>query len=308
MPVAGVEAATDVAARLSHACAIAHGGTVRCWGANEFGQLGDGTLEDRPSSVGVIGLQDSALLAQGNTESSCVTQSSGSASCWGRNEFGMLGDGATTNQAAPVPVLVSEVSQLASGRLHACAVQSTGAVSCWGRNAEGQLGDGTVIDRTQPGPVPSITDAAQVACGYAHTCLLRRDGTVACWGANDSGQLGTGTTGEPSVEPVTVTGLPVVKAISVGSFHSCALLQNGSAACWGDNGAGQLGDGTIEDRAAATAVGAVTGIASLAAGDHHTCAALDSGEVRCWGWNVLGELGDGTTSQKNLATAVVGLP
>ena len=154
--VTGVDAAMDVAARLSHACVIIEGAAVRCWGANDFGQLGDGTNDDRQVPVDAIGLQDSAALAQGAAQSSCVTQSIGSASCWGRNEFGMLGTGSTGDQAAPVPVLLSEVSQLASGRLHACAVHGPGALSCWGRNAEGQIGDGTREDRGMPSTVPNI--------------------------------------------------------------------------------------------------------------------------------------------------------
>jgi alpha-tubulin suppressor-like RCC1 family protein len=143
-----------------------------------------------------------------------------------------------------------------------------------------------------------------VSPGTYFTCAVREDGTTRCWGKNDKGELGDGTTGGSRSHPAAVTGLGAAQGIIAGTAHGCAVLKTGSAYCWGDNGAGELGaaGSTVGFSATPLKVGfapagphsvtTLPDVASLAAGDAHTCAALSNGEVWCWGSNDLAQLGD----------------
>src|SRR2546430_10538083 len=99
-----------------------------------------------------------------------------------------------------------------------------------------------------PVTVTGITAATAVTGGGFHTCALLQDGSVRCWGQNDYGQLGNGTVSSAQVSnatPVEVIGITTATAVTAGGYHACALLQNGSVRCWGQNDYGQLGDGAV---------------------------------------------------------------
>ena len=186
-----------------------------------------------------------------------------------------------------------------------CAIRCDGSVWCWGNNTWGQLGDGTLEARATPVAVRGLDGpATSIATGYHASCAVGAGG-VRCWGGNAQGQLGDGTrTARPL--PVAVAGLarPAVAVVN-GGIHACALLDDGSAACWGDNGHGGLGDGTTGARAAPTAVRNLAApVAELAAGQYHTCARLRDGSVQCWGFNELGAVGDGTTVDRGVPVTV----
>lgn len=216
----------------------------------------------------------------------------------------------TTGTASAALVEQTDILQLSVGPGYGCLVTTGGAVKCWGENFSGQLGDGTTYTREVVGRVPALSGGvvAVATPKYgSHACALTVTGSVKCWGANDAGQLGDGTT-TTRLEPVDVLSLPLpATALSLGGKHSCALLSDGSAMCWGRNDEGQLGDGALVQRLLPTKVLALGPAKSLSAGSLHTCAVTNDGAAWCWGANESGELGDGTTTARSLPVGVASL-
>ena len=303
-----------VATGEQHSCALLGTGTVKCWGSNDFGQLGDSTNTNRSTPVDVSGLSSGVIAIASGGEHSCALLGTGTVKCWGDNEFGELGDGVPRMRTAPVAVsgLTSGVATVAAGENDSCAVTSAGAVDCWGRNQTGQLGDGTTTDRLTPVTVTGFTSggvaiASDGDANGEHTCVLTTVAGVKCWGKSDGG-LGDGTT-NPSLTPVDVSGLTSgVAAIGTGRRHSCALTTSAGVKCWGSNDVGQLGDGTTAPELTPVDVtGLTSGVAAIAVGDLDTCALTTSGGMKCWGWNTFGQLGDGTTTNRLTPVDVTGL-
>ena len=320
----GVSAATAIEAGSFHTCARLDDGTVRCWGLNDSGQLGDGTTTNALTPVTAAGVAGAAAVSGGGFHT-CARFSDGTLECWGRNDSGQLGDPATTTFSSATPVRVTGITSatsVAAGGFHTCALFGDGSVRCWGQNDYGQLGNGTsdpVPDtpttfNPTPVAVSGITSAVAISAGGWHTCALLRDGTIQCWGQNTYGQLGDGspiTRPAPgrSSTPVTVTGITTAIAIQAGIFHTCALLADGTLRCWGRNDEGRLGNGTTADSSTPTIV---SGIAPAAAapGAEHACALLQDGTVRCWGDNNWGQLGNGSpvgATATTPAAAVTGI-
>jgi alpha-tubulin suppressor-like RCC1 family protein/lysophospholipase L1-like esterase len=298
--------AVAISAGNGHSCAVLGDGTARCWGANGYGELGDGTTTDRPTPVAVSGLSGAVAISAGAGHS-CAVLGDGTARCWGGNYWGQLGDGTTTG--SPTPVAVSGLSgavAISAGDDHSCAVLANGTARCWGRNDVGQLGDGTTTDSPTPVVVSGLSGAVTISAGASHSCALLENGTARCWGDNYRGELGDGTTANRST-PVVVSGLSGAVTISAGVHHSCAVLGSGAARCWGANGDGELGDGTTTDRPTPVAVSGLSGAVAVSTGTWHSCAVLGDGTARCWGGNYWGQLGDGTTTGSRTPVAVSGL-
>ncbi|MBK6847271.1 MAG: hypothetical protein IPG96_06910 [Proteobacteria bacterium] len=224
-------------------CALLTGGTVRCWGSNTFGQLGDGTITKRSTSVAVSSLTGVSEVALG-TWHSCARLSAGSVRCWGQNDWGQLGDGTFTERRTPVAVSgLTGVASIALGGYHACArLTADGSLRCWGNNDYGQLGDGTTTSRETPVAVSGLTGVVELALGAYHSCARLTDGTLRCWGKNDNAQLGDDTT-TTRLTPTTVNGISSATELALGTAHSCARLTNGELRCWGGNAFAQLGLG-----------------------------------------------------------------
>lgn len=284
----------SLAAGLFHACALDATGIASCWGANEAGQLGDGTRTDRSQPTPVsTNLRFSTLSA--GVAHTCGLTSGGQLACWGQNLGGQLGDGSRDDRDTPGLVATPPFSVLEAGWNHTCATTTGGSVYCWGLNRDGQVGDRTRLDRLSPRQI--ATSARALAAGSSHTCALS-GGTVVCWGDNRFGQLGDGTT-ESRVSPTPVSGLPgSPTALVAGAAHTCALLADGTAHCWGQNLYGQLGNGSTGNAMTPTPVAGGIVFDRLSAGGAVTCGISIGGVEYCWGLNQSGQLGDGSLTNR----------
>jgi alpha-tubulin suppressor-like RCC1 family protein len=312
--VVNIRDATQVAAGISHTCALRRTGGVSCWGLNFFGQLGDGTKTRTSSPVDVQGLTDAIFIAAG-TSFTCAVRRDETAACWGANYAGQLGDDTKDDRTTPVRVQqLSEVLAIAAAEYHACALSRGGTVRCWGQNDEGQLGIGSLVESLTPRAVASLSDIVAIAAASRFSCALRSTGLVYCWGANNLGQLGTGSASpSPNPSPVLVTGITNARAIWAGYEHACAALETGKVMCWGQAGRGQLGTGSpgIPLDAAVPRPSEVVGMDDairVVTGGEHTCATTAAGALYCWGSNNLGELGNGTKVGAFSAAPVTGFP
>lgn len=295
--------AADITAGIAHTCISHKSGSVSCWGWNNSGQLGNGqkgeTVDDNSADsatpVSVAGISDAIVVRAGNLHT-CALRRDGTISCWGHNWVGVLGNGESSDpqdthsadSALPVEVIgIDDAIDIAAGRNHTCALHQDGTVSCWGHNYYAQLGNGRYrygADSSVPVKVSSIDDATAVDAGSDHTCALRTGGTVLCWGDNESRQLGRNQTRRFSRLPVQVEGIADVTDISVGSFHTCALHQDGAVSCWGSDE--HIGLNSEDSR-----IPDIEQVASVKSGRRHTCVLHEDGTVTCWGDNYFGQLG-----------------
>ncbi len=309
-PAASATSATAVSAGGVHSCVRTSTGAARCWGYNGVGTLGDGTKIDRLKPVSVSGLGSGVADVQAVWDHSCALTSGGGVKCWGHNGDAELGDGTHKMSLVPVNVqgLNSGVAAISLGFDSGCALTTGGGVKCWGYNGNGQLGDGTRTERTTPVDVFGLTSGvAAISAGWDHTCALTTGGAVKCWGNNAHGEVGDGTKTD-RLKPVAVTGLSSgVAAVSAGYDHTCALLNSGAVKCWGNNGRGELGDGSTKTRTNPVNVGGLSSIASISAGHNHTCAVTNGGGAKCWGNNDRGQLGDGSTKTRKRPVNVHGM-
>ena len=293
----------QISASSDHTCALTSTGGVMCWGRNTNGQIGDGTNQDRQTPVGVSGLAGTVQsIGLGYSHSCAVLASSGAVQCWGLNMNYQLGADVGSSSDTPVNVSgLSGVGKVVAGWAHTCALLTNGAVKCWGYNYYGSLGNGTKTDTPVPQNVVGLDHGViDVAASNYSTCGLLESGQVKCWGLFSDFSSPT---------PKTVTGLESgVIGLALGVEHLCTLHTGGQVRCLGNNGEGQLGDGTNIGRMSPTVVpGLESGVTALASGLYHTCAVTSGGEVWCWGADESGQLGIGTTTSASQPWPLVAL-
>jgi cysteine-rich repeat protein len=215
---------------------------------------------------------------------------------------------------------------VSAGGSHTCALlYKRSVIKCWGLNAAGQLGLGDISNRGDASdelgdkltPLGFSAPARSIVTGDDHTCALLRDDRLICWGDNEKGQVGLGDMdahGEEiseTADKLTALSLgtnKIATTIAAGHLHTCALLNDGSVKCWGENASGQLGlgktnnqgnhPGELGDTLLAVPLGDGQTATAISAGLNHTCALLDNGRVKCWGGNASGQLGLGDATNR----------
>ena len=286
----------QVAVGMLHACALKADGTLWCWGANGYGQLGDTTLADKAAPVPVTALGSDVVQVTVGYSYTCALKRDATIWCWGKNGSGQLGNGTTTDSATPTQTtaLGSTVAEVAAGSDLACARKLDGTLWCWGF---GNLGDGTGWNgHSTPTQVTALgSEVAGISVAQYHSCARKMDGSLWCWGMNTSGELGDGSFVDRST-PVEVTALGhAVSSVSAGMQVTCALKTDGTLWCWGWRNGG----------ATPTQVaGLGAEIVEVSVGEYHTCARKADGTLWCWGANGEGQLGDGSTRDRDAPVQV----
>ncbi len=303
----------SISSSLSHTCALSHG-AAKCWGENQFGQLGDGTLLNKLEPAAVSGLEENVASIATGYRHSCALLGSGAVKCWGDNSKGQLGIQAATKdeiEQSSTPRTVAGLNRgvvaIAAGQYHTCAIQDS-KVFCWGDNSKGQLGSAVQGISRIPVQTSQISEGVQlITAGAFHSCAIVNGGAK-CWGWNYNGQLGNRSRLD-SEEPVDVLNLSQgVQRIESKGNHTCAQTQSGLF-CWGYNASGQLGIGSTKIETAPVPVLGIDGsIEEISLGSQHTCVRVSvAPKVRCWGFNYFGQLGK-ASSALQAEPQVVSLP
>ena len=290
----------------------ATGDSVWTAGLNGDGQLGNGTLTNRPRFESVAGMADVDSIAGGRQH--VLALRDGRVWAWGDGPKGALGLGSFSDVKEPTQVPgLSGVSAITSGHYGSYARMSDGTVRSWGLNANGQLGNGDVTkaNKNTPQVVKGLTGVKQVAAGRDFAMALLTSGTVRAWGMGSNGELGNGQTPAAQLTPVTVTKsdgttLTGVSEIAAGRNTGLALV-SGNVWAWGENARGEVGNGTTVDQTRAVKVSGLSGVVDIEAGAEFSVAVKSDGTVWTWGFNNNGQLGNGGTASRSTPAQVPGL-
>lgn len=239
-----------------------------------------------------------AVSVEMGGEHGCALLSNARVHCWGRGHFGQLGYGNESNRNTPGEAIpgLADVAQISAGFYHTCALTSGGSVHCWGSGGSGRLGHGDTSDRNLTGSaIPGLSDVTQISAGGEHTCALVTNGDVHCWGKGESNRLGYGNTVDRTRPGGPIPNLTNVVQVSAGNFHTCAVVANGSAHCWGHGHAGALGYGDESNRL--TPGDPIPGLSNVtqivASLGSVSCVVFSNASATCWGNGQDGRHGQG---------------
>lgn len=300
---------------------------LRCWGHNNWGQLGNGTTTNSATPVAVPGRWREVSVGGGFACALEAGVAPTQAYCWGlvgatTTNYGQLGTGAGAASADPIPVRGNvKFKMISAGYWHTCALAIDGTAYCWGLNAGRFLGtENTAANVVEPSPVVGGFKFTTISAGLQMTCGITTVGSAVCWGPNDLGSLGNGSLTGSVTTPTAVVSNPGFVSIYVPRVNhtggpTCALTAAGRAYCWGTNFSGHLGT-TQPLQVCQTGVPVCTGtptpveggyvFTGLSVAQDHVCGSTVDHLVVCWGENLLGQLGDGTRTPSNVPVRVVG--
>ncbi len=278
-------------------CAVLADKTVKCWGRNNAGQLGNGSMMDSFRPVQVTGITTAVSVSAGY-EHACAVLEDRSAKCWGvegSSNAGQLGNGGTTGSRTPVTVMgTTQWASVHAGAFITCGVTMARTVFCWGAN--GQLGNGVGAASSVPVQVNGLADVVQLSVasnagtsGANHVCGVRMNGTAFCWGNNNDGQVGMGNQNSART-PMEVLNVSDAIEVTAGGYHACARRMSG-VSCWGT--APEIGDGTVVRKFVATPVATNPNVTELEAGDRATLGRTPGNGLICWGFSGTGVCADG---------------
>jgi len=323
VPFSGAVAALALG---THSCLVTTNDKARCWGRNDDGELGLGTLFEAPTGAEAaedLDLGVDVTAVDVGAAHTCVRTVDATVRCWGANSRGELGLGHTMPIGDDEPAAASQdvalggpVVEISAGQDHTCALLDSGDVRCWGAGSPADslggmlglghnehIGDDELPDSVDPVELPGPADRV-MAAGW-QTCAVLRDGTLVCWGENIYGQLGLGHNDnigdDETPNPAGIVELPApVVDLAMYATGMCVLLANQELRCWGDGNAGahgyghtmNLGDDELPADLPPLDLGGGE-VVGIAAGGEHVCARKQSGALRCWGFNSEGQLGYG---------------
>lgn len=283
--VTGLTNVVTLVAGNSHTCAILSDKSVKCWGSNGIGQLGDNTQENRTQPVSVLNSDATAPLTNvlhlsASSSHTCAvigasaSATQGAVQCWGDNYYQRIDATASSSVKYKTPHATKwtlGVSKVAAGSQHTCVLKTGNALDC--------IGDATAASMTKT----SGFAASEISAGYYHSCALMNDKRVQCWGNNNEGRLGNNTTTNSSANtPVVAQGISNATQLSVGNGHSCAL-EGSQIKCWGNNSYKQLGTGHEAYNKVPTLVKGINNATQVTTGYYSSCAILDNQALTCWG-------------------------
>jgi alpha-tubulin suppressor-like RCC1 family protein len=288
------------------ACGLLSNKSVACWGDNTYGQLGDNTTIQRGSPKLISGGFSFNSISIKN-DHVCGVLVNGSGACWGRNTYGQLGDNTTIQRNISRIIFgYNNFSYISAGKDVSCGLLRNGSALCWGRNNRGHVGDNSTTQRNYPVYVNGSYNFSIIGVGSAFSCGLLQNESALCWGRNNFGQLGNPSSITQSTIPLYVSKGYTFSTLEPGAVHTCGILNNGSALCWGTGIGGRLGlGGTNETNMfSPTYVSGGHNFTSVSLSTSNTCGVLINGSGLCWGWNPYGQVGDGTISDRYSPTIV----
>lgn len=296
---------TQVAAGGNQTIGLKTDGKLYSWGSNIWGQLGDGTSNDRTAPVTVSGNSTLWKQVAVGDQFAVAIRTDGTLWAWGYNLNGQLGDGTQTFRTTPVQIGTAKTwSYVSAGRAHVAALQSVTTTSgttsttvstlyTWGSNVYGQLGDGTTVERRVPTKI-GTANWLTVSAGDSHTVGIQSTNTLWGWGDASNGQVGNGATSGTVTAPVQI-GTATWLTVAAGSFHTLAINTDSSLWAWGKGDSGQLGNNGSSLQPSPVPVGTTKNWARIAGGVSHSVGVQNDGTLWGWGSNAEGQLTNGNT-------------